>query len=147
MVIGCLLYYVGALDYTILVALNTLSLTQAKLTTKTKQLCNHQLNYCATYPNVGLRYQASAMILHIDSDASYLIVCKAKSRIVGYFYLNNKPSNTINNAPILVKCRTLKHVVTSSAECEIAGVFHNTKTTSPIQYILNEIGHKQPPTP
>ena len=52
---------------------------QAKPTTKTKQLRNHLLNYCATCPNVGLRYQASAMILHIDSAASYLIAPKGKA--------------------------------------------------------------------
>ena len=82
---------------------------------------------------MGIRYQASAMILHIDSDASYLIAPEAKSRITGYFKVNNKPSNTINNAPILVECHTLKHVVTSSAECETAGVFQNAKTAIPIQ--------------
>ena len=86
------------------------------------------------------------MILHIDSDASYLIAPEAKSRIAGYFYLNNKPSDTINSASILSECRTLKHVVTSSAECETACVIHNVKTAILIQYILNEIGHKQPST-
>ena len=86
------------------------------------------------------------MILHIDFDTPYLIAPEAKSRIAGYFYLNNKPSITINNVPILVECSTLKHVVASSAECETAGVFHNAKIAFPIQYILNEIGHKQPST-
>ena len=88
-VIGCLWCYAQSLDNTLLVALNTLSQTQAKPTTKTKQLCSHLLNYFATYPNVGLHYQVSAMILHIDSDASYPIAPEAKIRIAGYFYLKN----------------------------------------------------------
>jgi hypothetical protein len=30
------------------------------------------LDYCATNPEANVRFQASDMILHIDSDASYL---------------------------------------------------------------------------
>ena len=86
------------------------------------------------------------MILHIDSDASYLIAPEAKSREAAYFHLQDTSSGTNINAPILIKCCTLKYVVTSSAECETVGVFHNAKTAIPIQHILNKIGHKQPPT-
>ena len=85
------------------------------------------------------------MILKVDSDASYLIAPEAKSRRAGYFHLHYKTQKC--NAPLLVECLTLKHIVTSSAECKTAGVFHNAKVAIPIQYILNEIGHKQPPTP
>ena len=37
--------------------------------------------------------------------------------------------------------------LTSAAEFETAGVFHNAQTAIRIQYILNEIGHPQPATP
>ena len=70
-IIGCLLYYARAIDNTLLVALNMLSQNQATHTINTKQLCTHLLNYCATYPNVGLLYHATDMILHVNSDASY----------------------------------------------------------------------------
>ena len=46
-----------------------------------------------------------------------------------------------------MECCTLMHVITSAAECETAGVFHNIKIAIPIQHILNELGHQQPPTP
>ena len=105
-----------------LVALNTIAQTQSKPTQQTPKLYNHLLNYCATYPNVGLQYHKSNMVLSIDSDASYLVAPYAKSRIVGYYHLSPPPSSFIN-APILVECKTLRHVVTSSAECETAGVF------------------------
>ena len=144
--IDCLLYLAWALDITLLVALNTLSQNQTTHTTRTKQLCTHLLNYCAKYPDVGLRYHATKMILHIDFDASYLIVPEAKSRVADYFWLQNKSCTKINTS-FLVECRTLKHVVISAAEYETAGVFYNAKTAIPIPFILNEIDHNQPPTP
>ena len=106
--------------------INTINQTQAKLTTTTKQLCNHNLDYCAGYQNVGLCYNATNMILHVDWDASFLVTSEAKSTNAGYFLLQNCTSSleTIKpNALILVKCGTLKHVVTSAAECETEGFF------------------------
>ena len=68
------------------------------------------------------------MTLHIDSDAAYLVLPSAKSRIAGYFYLSNHPKFHIPtklNAPVIVECKTLRHVVASAAEAETGGVFHN----------------------
>ena len=66
------------------------------------------------------------MILHIHSDAAYLVMSKARSRIAGYFYLDNPKKNLpIINGSILIECKTLKSVVASAAEAEIFGVFHN----------------------
>ena len=106
--IGCLLYFVRALDNTLLVALNTISQLQSKLTTRTKMLCDHILNCCATKPNVELSYYASNTILSIDSDASFLVAPEAKSCIVGYFSLQLPLHTTSIHAPILFECKTLK---------------------------------------
>jgi hypothetical protein len=147
-IVGSLLYYARAIDYTLLPALNTISQSQAKPTENTKKECQILLDYCATYPNVMLRYQASDMVLTIDSDAAYLVAPSAKSRVAGYFQLNSKRrSNPHTNAAILIECKTLRHVVASSAEAETAGVFHNAQRAIPIKYMLNQLGHPQPPTP
>ena len=104
----------------------------------------------ATYPNSYLWYHTSNMILNIDSDAAYLVAPKARSRVAGYFQLNRKPkleySEEINGA-IVVNCTTLRHVVSSAAEAETAGVYHNAKLAIPIKTILNALDHPQPPTP
>ena len=103
--------------------------------------CRTLLDYCATYPNVFLRYNASDMILNIDSDAAYLVAPKARSRIAGYFQLNsNFRSPPTTNGAILLECKTLRHVVASSAEAETAGLFHNAQVAIPIRYILTEMG-------
>ena len=51
------------------------------------------------------------------------------------------------NGAILVKCKTLRHVVLSSAKAEVAGIFHNAGMAVPIRHILKSLNHPQPPTP
>jgi len=90
------------------------------------------------------------MILHVDSDATYLVLPNEKSRVAGYFYLSDHPDRDISptlNGAILVEYKGIKHVVLSSAEAEIAGLFHNAQTALPMRYILEVIDHKQPLTP
>ena len=102
-----------------------------------------------TFPNVTLRYHASNMHLHVDSDAAYLVAPKARSRIAGFYYFKkDTDGNTIfaPNHPILVECRCLRHVVSSAAEAETAGVFHNAQISIQLRRILHALGHPQPPT-
>ena len=40
----------------------------------------HFLNYCATHREAEIRYQASEVILTIDSDAAYQVAAKLRSR-------------------------------------------------------------------
>ena len=88
------------------------------------------------------------MILHIKFDASNLVVPYAKSRISGSFFLSSNPTKpTPLNAPIHIESKTLRHIITSSAECETATVFHNAQTAICIRYMLQQLGHSQPPNP
>lgn len=148
-VVGSFLYYARALDYTMIPALNEIGTTQAAPTQYTWDECEQLMDYAATYPHVIVRYYASDMILNIDSDAAYLVLPNAKSRIAGYFYLSSDPINTPPpiNAPVLVVCKALCHVVASAAESETAGVFINAQIAIPIRNTLEALGHKQPPTP
>ena len=149
-VTGSHLYYGRAIDSTILPALNEIASEQAQPTQQTKQKAQRLMDYVNTYPNTYIRYYASNMILHIDSDAAYLVAPKARSRIAGYYYFSNHPSkNTTTrlNGAIHVECKTLRHVVSSAAEAEIAGVYHNAQTAIPMRTILEALGHSQPPTP
>ena len=87
------------------------------------------------------------MILHIDSNATYLVLPKAKSRIAGYYYLSDhlkKMKYPKLNGVILVECKTLCHIVTLLAKAKTAGVFHNTQIAKPIWHILEYLGYNQP---
>ena len=112
--------------------------------------CKRLLDHVSKYPNATPRYHASNMILHIDSDAAYLVMPKARSRIAGFFNLGQPDTFMTQQQPngtILIECKTLRHVVASAAEVEVGGIFHNAQITLPIQYMLQQLGHPQGPTP
>jgi hypothetical protein len=71
-VTGSVLYYARAVDPTVLMPLNGIAREQTKVTEKTQAATNKLLDYLATHPYATIRYHASDMILHINSDASYL---------------------------------------------------------------------------
>ena len=147
-VCGSLLYYARALDHTMLPALNDIGSQQAKPTENTMKKCQQLLDYAATYPNVAIRFRASDMILHIHSDAAYLVMPKARSRIAGYYYFDNVNNKLpLLNGALLIECKTLRRVVCSAAEAELSGVFHNAQTAVPIRHLLISLGHPQPPAP
>ena len=107
------------------------------------------MDYVATYPDTYIRFYASDMILNIDSDAAYLVAPKARSRVAGYFQLGSLPTSTQHptlNGAVLVECKTLRHVVSSEAEAEIGGIFHNAQVAIPIRTLLRKLNHPQPPT-
>ena len=156
-IIGTLLYYARAVDPTLLTALSTLATQQTKGTQQTMKDIAQLLNYCATHPNAVIRYKKSDMILHVESDASYLSESKARSRVAGYYYLSNNTTNNtafddtdyvaMPNGPVHVLCQIMKEVVSSAAEAEVAGLFHNARDACPMRIALEELGHPQPPTP
>jgi hypothetical protein len=152
-VVGSLLYYARAIDMSILPALNEIAARQTQPTQNTLNKCQILLDYAATHPNTILRYKASDMVLHVDSDTAYLVQAKARSRIVGSFNLSSNPSllpldqTPTPNAPILTERKTLRHVVASAAEAETGGIFHNAHTIIPIRQALEALDRPQPSTP
>jgi hypothetical protein len=88
------------------------------------------------------------MILHINSNASYLSVSNARSRLGGLFFLGNKsPEQDTLKGSILNVASVIKNVVASTAESEVGACFHNAQSGAPLRATLTEMGHTQPPTP
>jgi hypothetical protein len=142
------LYYARAVDPTVLMPLNDIATEQTKATEKTQAATNQTLDYLATHPDATIRYHASDMILHIHSDASYLSVSNARSRLGGLFFLGNKsPEQDTLNGSILNVAAVIKNVVASAAESEVGACFHNAQSGAPLRVTLTELGHTQPPTP
>jgi hypothetical protein len=88
------------------------------------------------------------MVLHIHSDASYLSVSNARSRLGVLFFLGNTSTehDTLNGY-ILNVAAVIKNVVASAAESEAGACFHNAQSGAPLRVTLTELGHTQPPTP
>jgi hypothetical protein len=128
--------------------LNDIATEQTKATGKTQAATNQLLDYLATHPDTTIRYHASDMILHIHSNASYLSVSNARSRLGGLFFCGDKsPQQNKLNGSILNVASVIKNVVASAAESEVVACFHSAQSGAPLQVTLTELGHIQPPTP
>ena len=108
------------------------------------------MDYLYTYPNAVIRYKKSKMILYVDSDAAYLVLPKARSRVAGHYFLGdapppspNRPNHKTTNGPIHTICKGLRHVASSAAEAETGAAFHNSKQVIIIRRLLDTLGHPQ----
>jgi hypothetical protein len=128
--------------------INDIATEQTKANEKTQAAMNQMLDYLATHPDAASRYHASDMILHIHSDASYLSVSNARSRLGDFFFLGNtSPEQDTLNGSILNVAAIIKNVFASAAESEVGSCFHNAQSGAPLRVTLTELGHTQPPTP
>ena len=151
--VGSLLYYARAVDATMLPAINEISGSQASPTQKTMNACKMLLDYAATYPLAIIRYHASDMALHVDSDAAYLVLPNARSRYAGHYILSDTPPPSPamptpkTNGPILTICKTIRGVMTSVAEAKTGGVYSNAQEAIACRISLRALGHPQAATP
>jgi hypothetical protein len=144
-VTGSVLYYARAVDPTVLMLLNDIATEQTKATEKSQTATNQILDYLATHPDATIRYHASNMILHIHSNASYLSVSNARSRLGGLFFLGNKsPEQETLNGSIFNVAAIIKNVVASAAESEVGACFHNAQSGAPLRVTLTELGNTTP---
>jgi hypothetical protein len=90
-VLGTFLVYARAVDSTMLATIGTLAAHQTKGNQSTMTAITQFLNYAASNPDVIIRYVPRDMILHVESDASFLKAPKLHSRAAGYHYLSNHP--------------------------------------------------------
>jgi hypothetical protein len=58
-----------------------------------------------------------------------------------------KNDKKLTNGAILIVSTVIKHVMSSAAEAEIGAVFISSKEGAFLRTALEELGHKQPPTP
>ena len=86
------------------------------------------------------------MILHSQSDASYLTRSHGRSVVGGYHFLGDIDEPTRTNGAILPICTIIPVVVGSAAEAEYAGVFVNGQEAFHLRNILSDMGYPQPPT-
>ncbi|GFH59506.1 hypothetical protein CTEN210_15982 [Chaetoceros tenuissimus] len=116
-------------------------------TETTKKLAMQLLYYVATYPDAVIRFKRSDMILYIHSDATYLMLPKARTRIAGYYFLSNNVRDGEDpplNGAVLVKCKKLDPVASSSAESETGGLYSNAQNGVPMRNDLEFLDHPQP---
>ena len=52
-----------------------------------------------------------------------------------------------NNGAVLTIAQIIKNIMSSAAEAELGALFINCREAVPARHTLEEMGHKQPPTP
>ena len=145
-IFGTLLYYSRCVDSTLAAALSSIASEQANGTEYTRAACHQLLDYVACHDNWTLKYIASAMILAVHSDASYLSEKQAWSQAGGHFHLTNHADKTCNNEAMLTIYSIIKHIMASSSEAELAAMFYNSREAITLNIALEQVGHRQPPT-
>ena len=77
-IVGALLYVGGAVNNKLLVALSAIGSQQAAAPDNTAAAIEQLLNYVATYPNDGILFGKSYMILAVHADAGFLNKSRAR---------------------------------------------------------------------
>eukprot|EP00956_Cyclotella_meneghiniana_P012673 scaffold18023_cov48-Cyclotella_meneghiniana.AAC.2 len=146
-VCGKLLFLARAVDSTLLTPISAIAAQCAEPTEETMKQTKQLLDYIASQEEAVITYNKSSMILAVHSDASYLSKPKARSRAGGHFFLSHDTDNPPNNGAILNIAHIIKHVMSSATEAELAALYIMAREAVYIRIILQEMGHKQPPTP
>ena len=84
---GALLFYARAVDNKLLVAINAVGAQQASATEATNEAVATLLDYVATYPNDGLLYRASGMVLAAHADVGFHNETKGRIRAGTHIFL------------------------------------------------------------
>ena len=101
----------------------------------------------ATHPDAIITYKKSNMILAIHSDASYLTGKKARSRAGGHFYLADENVEQSKAGPVHNVAQIIRNVISSAVDAKIGARYINLRQAIPARQLLEEMGHRQPPTP
>jgi hypothetical protein len=141
------LFLSRAVGSTLLCPISAIASQSSKPTEDTMQQTLQLLDYPATQEDAVLSYHASDMVLAVHSDASYLSKLKACSRARGNFFLSNDTTIPPNNGTVLNIAHIIKNVMSLATEVELAGLYIMARKAVYIRIILEELGHKQPPTP
>ena len=65
----------------------------------------------------------------------------------GHFFLSSNSTIPQKHSAVLNITHIIKHVMSSAMEAELAGLYIMAREAVYIRIILEEMGHKQPPTP
>ena len=144
---GDLLYVGRAVNNKLLVAMSAISAQQAAATEDTAALIEQLLDCVATYPNDGIIFRKSNMILAAHADAGFLNESRARSRAGAHiFHSENEPKPKLN-VPVLTISQIIKIVMASAAEAEMAALYIMAKKMIPLRHTLIEMGWPQLQTP
>ena len=115
-IIGDLLYYACSVDNKLLVALSAIGPQKASATESTAADIKQILDYIATYPNDGISYCTSDMVLDVHYDTRFHNESKGRSCAGAHIFLSENDSDPRCNGPVLTISQIITFFMTSVAE-------------------------------
>eukprot|EP00804_Cyclotella_cryptica_P009053 CCRYP_003151-RA/>CCRYP_003151-RA protein AED:0.23 eAED:0.28 QI:0/0/0/1/0/0/3/0/973 len=137
-IVGALLYYARAVDNKLLHMLSDIGTEQKSTTCRPNSKINQLLDYCATYPNDGITYRSSDLILSAHSNAAYHNASKSRSHVGAHIMCSENDLVPSHNGPVLTIAQIIK-LVMSSAAAKLAALFICAKEMFPLCHIEQSI--------
>ena len=97
-----------AVNNKMLVAISATGPQQASSTEDTNKAIHQILDYYATYPDYGILYRSSDMIIAGHSDAGFNNETRTRSRAGAHIFLSENKSIPRWNGPILAMAEIMK---------------------------------------
>ena len=144
---GVLSHYARVVDYSLLEGVTRLAMTQAHPTADTMTRIEHILDYTERYPENGIIFEASDMILTSHADASYQSLPGSRSKLGGaHYFANIDDPPSVNNGLITAQSAVIKVVCSGAAEAEYAALYSVGQTTYFIRLVAEACGYPQTAT-
>ena len=105
------------------------------------------LDYVATYPNNGIVYRASNIILCAHADAGFLNESRSHSRAGAHIFLSENGPFPHFNGTILSIAQIIKFVMASASKAKLAALFITAREMIPHRQTLTDMGWPQPKSP
>ena len=110
MIMGVLLWIGQAVNNIMLVTLSAIGSQQAAVTEDTMAAVDQLLDYCATYPDNGITYRPSNMVLAARSDAGFDNKSRSRTRADAHIFLLENDAIPRWNGPLLTIAQIMKYV-------------------------------------
>ena len=123
-----------------MVALSAIATHQTYATEATDQAVHLLLYYVATYPADGIVYRSSDMILCAHADAGFLNETNSRSHAGAHIFLLENDTFPHFNVVVLPIAQTIKFVMASAAESELAALFVTARKMIPHRQTLIAMG-------
>ena len=142
-IVGELLYIGREVNNKLLVPLSAIGPQKVAEKEETKYAIEQLLDYVATYPDDGILFRKSDMILAAHVDAGFLNESKARGQAGEHiFLLENEPKPKLNGL-VLTIAQIIKTVMASSAESEMVALYITERKMIPVRNTSIKMGWPQ----
>ena len=136
-----------AVNNKLIVALSIIGFQQSSATIETEDAIEQLIDYVATYPDNGIIFRKSGMILATHADAGFLKKHKSRRKSGAHVFPSENNPKPKLNGPVLTIAQIIKYVMASTAGDEMETLYITAKNMIQLHKTLIEMGWPQPMSP